>query len=208
MQETLRHQWASTTTVIQIVYVLCKHYCWRPKRVYISGIQCSALPVWCTKNVKFFRVADATSILSKRSSRSTPVVIKPDMSPTERRVYLVRSSRSVAPVHLSGTNFTVESQSLLSLTSRSVFTTLFLLKTAILLAVRYTLWMLLLTLHHSCLNPKLSFLQWHGMKVIPQLASKIRLLYFILSLLLPPLRALLPLQSMINDYQISSIFVT
>ena len=37
-------------------------------------------------NVKFFRVADATSILSKRrSSHSTPVVIKPDMSPTERR---------------------------------------------------------------------------------------------------------------------------
>ena len=36
--------------------------------------------------VKFIRIADATSILSKRRSpHSTPVFIKPDMSPTERR---------------------------------------------------------------------------------------------------------------------------
>ena len=83
--------------------------------------------------------------------------------------YLVRSSRSVAPVYLSGTNFTVESQNLLSLTSRSVVTTLFLLKTTILLAVRYPLWLLLLTLHHSCPNPKL-LRPW--MKVILQLVSK------------------------------------
>ena len=36
--------------------------------------------------MKFIRIADATSILSKRRSpHSTPVFIKPDMSPTERR---------------------------------------------------------------------------------------------------------------------------
>ena len=45
----------------------------------------------------------------------------------------MRSSRSAAPVYLSGTNFTVGSQSLLGLTSRSGVITLFLLKTTILL---------------------------------------------------------------------------
>ena len=36
--------------------------------------------------VKFIRAADATRILSKRgSSRGSPIVIKPDMSPTERK---------------------------------------------------------------------------------------------------------------------------
>ena len=62
-------------------------------------------------------------------------------------------------------------------------------------------------LHHSCPNPNLSLLQW---KVIPQLVSMLHLLNILLSFLLPPLYilALLPLQSLINDYQMTSIFVT
>ena len=66
----------------------------------------------------------------------------------------------VVPIYLSGTNFTVDA----SMSAWSDFSfschTLFLLKKTILLAVRYPLWLLLPTLHHSCPNPNLSLLQW------------------------------------------------
>ena len=46
--------------------------------------------------VKFIRAADATRILSKRgSSRGSPIVIKPDMSPNGEKMWIITSERKM-----------------------------------------------------------------------------------------------------------------
>ena len=130
MQKTFCHQWASTTTVIQIVHVLCKHQCWLLKRTYVVvskrnsmfctllylHVMCKKCEIFSSSRCNLYPIGKKLHLIyssypcchqawhvacwekiwvhtSKGKVVSHPVCCS----------CLMRSSRSVAPVYLSGT---------------------------------------------------------------------------------------------------------
>ena len=162
--------------------------------------------------VKFIRAADATSILSKKMCHQAWHVTYSEKMwvHTSKGKVVSHPVRCTSWGHQdSWLPFTCQEQT--SWSSHNVCWVwplvqlsqlLFLLNT-ILLAVRYPLWLLPPTLHTQS-KPVTSPVALNE----TQLASKLHLLNILLCFLLPPPLALLPLQSLINDYQMTSIFVT